>query len=65
MDFHEWLNAPTENIFGNDWGLVSIYKLVIDGHYDSRIDILTLLEEAFNTGYEQGVHMTQVDGPEL
>jgi hypothetical protein len=64
MDFHEWINAPTEDIFGND-DFASIYELVIDGHYESRIDILDLLEEAFDVGYEQGVHMTQVDGPEL
>jgi hypothetical protein len=53
MDFNEWINAPTEDIVGNE-GLVSIYELVIDGHYDSRIDVLTLLEEAYEVGKEAG-----------
>ena len=53
MDFHEWINAPTEDIFGNE-GLVSIYELVIDGHYESRMDVLTLLEEAYEVGKEVG-----------
>jgi hypothetical protein len=54
MDFNEWINAPTEDIFGNE-GLVSIYELVIDGHYDSRIDVLTLLEEAYEVGVASGI----------
>jgi hypothetical protein len=54
MDFNEWINAPTEDIFGNE-GLVSIYDLVIDGHYESRMDVLTLLEEAYEAGVASGI----------
>tara|TARA_R110000824_G_scaffold369279_1_gene558743 strand:+ start:344 stop:529 length:186 start_codon:yes stop_codon:yes gene_type:complete len=53
MDFNEWINAPTEDIFGNE-GLVSIYQRVMDGDYDKRRDILTLLEEAYEVGKEAG-----------
>ena len=54
MDFNEWINAPTEDIFGNE-GLVSIYERVMDGDYEKRRDILTLLEEAFNAGFQEGI----------
>jgi hypothetical protein len=54
MDFNEWINAPTEDIFGND-DFASIYELVMDGHYESRMDILTLLEEAYDAGVASGI----------
>jgi hypothetical protein len=53
MDFKEWINAPTENTEG-DYGEISIYQRVMDGDYDSRMDILTLLEEAYEVGKEAG-----------
>jgi hypothetical protein len=53
MDFNEWINTPTENDEG-DYGQISIYQRVIDGDYDSRIDVLTLLEEAYEVGKEVG-----------
>jgi hypothetical protein len=34
---------------------VSVYEHVMAGDYDSRTDILTLLEEAFNAGVASGI----------
>jgi hypothetical protein len=54
MDFNEWINAPTENVEG-DYGQISIYQRVMDGDYEKRRDILTLLEEAYEAGVASGI----------
>jgi hypothetical protein len=54
MDFNEWTNSTTEDALGG-YDEVSVYEHVMAGDYDSRTDILTLLEEAFNAGVASGI----------
>jgi hypothetical protein len=62
MDFNEWFYQKDD--YGIDW---LDYISSVSSGCDNIIieDLVALVEKAYNIGYEQGVHMTQVDGPEL
>jgi hypothetical protein len=60
MDFKEWFNEVDYS------GMNVFYRIISMSSDCDDLDALSaLMEKAFEAGYEQGVHMIQVDGPEL